>query len=139
VCEGCTVRAECLAYALEDEDAFAWGVWGGTSPRERRAIGRVATAAAEAPERLEGDERACRACQSCRCVVVCCIAPPVLDCARRRTPKQLLSERSADLSAAGKLSAVSMALSSDFTDLSGPGPVCIRTGPSLNYRAFRGS
>jgi WhiB family redox-sensing transcriptional regulator len=35
VCAPCSVRAECLKYAMEDEDAFAWGVWGGTSPRER--------------------------------------------------------------------------------------------------------
>jgi WhiB family transcriptional regulator, redox-sensing transcriptional regulator len=33
VCAGCRVRSECLDYALNDGDARAWGVWGGTTPR----------------------------------------------------------------------------------------------------------
>jgi WhiB family redox-sensing transcriptional regulator len=37
VCRGCEVRAECLAYALRTEQRF--GVWGGTSDRERRLLG----------------------------------------------------------------------------------------------------
>ena len=36
VCAECCVRDECFAYALSDPDAKAWGVWGGTTPRERR-------------------------------------------------------------------------------------------------------
>jgi WhiB family redox-sensing transcriptional regulator len=32
----CPVRAECLAYALEYDERF--GVWGGTSERERRRL-----------------------------------------------------------------------------------------------------
>ena len=36
VCQGCEVRAECLAYALATGQKF--GVWGGTSERERRAL-----------------------------------------------------------------------------------------------------
>lgn len=39
VCEGCPVRAECLAFALEDEGP---GIWGGTSERERQKL-RVGT------------------------------------------------------------------------------------------------
>ena len=34
VCTHCTVRAECLSYALAHDERF--GVWGGLSERERR-------------------------------------------------------------------------------------------------------
>ena len=36
VCMGCPVRTECLAEALDNE--IEWGVWGGMTERERRAI-----------------------------------------------------------------------------------------------------
>ena len=36
VCYGCPVRTECLAAALDDQIAF--GVWGGKTERERRAL-----------------------------------------------------------------------------------------------------
>jgi WhiB family redox-sensing transcriptional regulator len=36
VCAGCRVRGECLDYALANVERF--GVWGGTSERERRTI-----------------------------------------------------------------------------------------------------
>lgn len=36
VCAGCPVRAECLDYALVTNQRY--GVWGGTSERERRAL-----------------------------------------------------------------------------------------------------
>ena len=36
ICAACTVRAECLEYALANNEQF--GIWGGTSNRERRAI-----------------------------------------------------------------------------------------------------
>jgi WhiB family redox-sensing transcriptional regulator len=39
VCAGCEVRAECLDYALETGQKF--GVWGGTSERERRSLRRI--------------------------------------------------------------------------------------------------
>ena len=42
VCRSCEVRAECLAYALEHEDTGRFGIWGGTSERERRALRRAA-------------------------------------------------------------------------------------------------
>ena len=42
VCMACEVRAECLEYALEHEDAGRFGVWGGTSERERRRLKRQA-------------------------------------------------------------------------------------------------
>jgi WhiB family redox-sensing transcriptional regulator len=38
VCRGCDVRAECLEYALENDERF--GIWGGLSERERRRIKR---------------------------------------------------------------------------------------------------
>ena len=36
VCGACPVRAECLAEALDNE--IEWGVWGGLTERERRAL-----------------------------------------------------------------------------------------------------
>jgi hypothetical protein len=38
VCAACEVRAECLQYALDRREPF--GVWGGLSERERRALAR---------------------------------------------------------------------------------------------------
>jgi WhiB family redox-sensing transcriptional regulator len=44
VCMACEVRAECLDYALAHDERF--GVWGGTSERQRRKLkGRVLPAA----------------------------------------------------------------------------------------------
>ena len=40
ICRGCEVRGECLGYALEHDEPF--GIWGGLSERERRALKRVA-------------------------------------------------------------------------------------------------
>ena len=36
VCTGCVVRALCLADALDNR--IEWGVWGGMTERERRAL-----------------------------------------------------------------------------------------------------
>jgi WhiB family redox-sensing transcriptional regulator len=36
VCAGCSVRVECLEYALEQDERF--GIWGGLSERERRRL-----------------------------------------------------------------------------------------------------
>lgn len=36
ICAGCPVRKECLDYALENE--MEYGIWGGTSPTERRRM-----------------------------------------------------------------------------------------------------
>lgn len=36
VCAGCPVRTECLAEALDGR--IEWGVWGGMTERERRAL-----------------------------------------------------------------------------------------------------
>ncbi len=38
VCHGCTVRDECLEYALATGEKF--GIWGGLSERERRRVRR---------------------------------------------------------------------------------------------------
>ncbi|WP_425956331.1 WhiB family transcriptional regulator [Xylanimonas sp. McL0601] len=40
VCAGCEVRAECLEYALANDERF--GIWGGLSERERRKLKRRA-------------------------------------------------------------------------------------------------
>ncbi|GGD12874.1 WhiB family transcriptional regulator [Nocardioides daphniae] len=36
LCNGCSVRTECLAEALDNQ--IEWGVWGGMTERERRAL-----------------------------------------------------------------------------------------------------
>ena len=36
LCDNCPVRRECLAEALDDR--IEWGVWGGMTERERRAL-----------------------------------------------------------------------------------------------------
>jgi WhiB family redox-sensing transcriptional regulator len=36
VCTGCQVRAECLEFALANDERF--GIWGGLSERERRRL-----------------------------------------------------------------------------------------------------
>jgi len=38
VCAACEVRAECLEYALANDERF--GIWGGLSERERRKLKR---------------------------------------------------------------------------------------------------
>ena len=40
VCLSCEVQAECLEYALENDERF--GIWGGLSERERRKVKRQA-------------------------------------------------------------------------------------------------
>lgn len=39
VCKKCTVRAECLDYALDNDEHF--GIWGGMSERDRRKLKRI--------------------------------------------------------------------------------------------------
>jgi WhiB family redox-sensing transcriptional regulator len=36
ICAGCPVKMECLAEALDSK--LEWGVWGGMTERERRAV-----------------------------------------------------------------------------------------------------
>lgn len=40
VCTACTVRVECLEYALSNDERF--GIWGGLSERERRRLKKQA-------------------------------------------------------------------------------------------------
>jgi WhiB family redox-sensing transcriptional regulator len=40
VCQRCDVRAQCLAYALENKEVY--GIWGGLSERERRRLRKQA-------------------------------------------------------------------------------------------------
>ena len=42
-CMACAVRIECLDYALATSQE--WGVWGGMTPTQRRALKRQAVAA----------------------------------------------------------------------------------------------
>ncbi|MFW6597818.1 WhiB family transcriptional regulator [Propionibacteriaceae bacterium Y2011] len=35
-CDGCPVRADCLAEALDNR--IEWGIWGGMTERERRSL-----------------------------------------------------------------------------------------------------
>jgi len=41
VCGDCKVRMECLKYALRNREQF--GIWGGTSERERRKLRKLAS------------------------------------------------------------------------------------------------
>ena len=41
ICATCTVRQECLEYALANDERF--GIWGGLSERERRRVKRLAS------------------------------------------------------------------------------------------------
>ena len=40
ICTGCEVRADCLEFALANDERF--GIWGGLSERERRRLRRQA-------------------------------------------------------------------------------------------------
>jgi len=41
ICALCDVRAQCLDYALDNDERF--GIWGGLSERERRKLKRLAS------------------------------------------------------------------------------------------------
>ncbi|QAY60636.1 WhiB family transcriptional regulator [Microbacterium protaetiae] len=41
ICQTCEVRAQCLEYALQNDERF--GIWGGLSERERRRLKRQAS------------------------------------------------------------------------------------------------
>ncbi|MGH2702370.1 MAG: WhiB family transcriptional regulator [Actinomycetota bacterium] len=41
MCARCPSQAECLEYALDNKEAF--GIWGGTSERERRKLRKAGT------------------------------------------------------------------------------------------------
>ena len=45
ICAECIVQVECLEYALDNRERF--GVWGGTSERERRRLRRSRREAAQ--------------------------------------------------------------------------------------------
>lgn len=42
LCEGCPVRTQCLTFAVESGEEF--GVWGGSTEEDRRALRRGAAA-----------------------------------------------------------------------------------------------
>jgi WhiB family redox-sensing transcriptional regulator len=41
LCQGCEVRAQCLAFALDDPEVE--GTWGGTTVRQRQGLRRAAS------------------------------------------------------------------------------------------------
>lgn len=41
ICQGCPARTDCLRHAIENRETY--GIWGGLSPRERRALAKVAS------------------------------------------------------------------------------------------------
>jgi WhiB family redox-sensing transcriptional regulator len=45
ICAGCPVRGDCLEHALASRE-LAFGIWGGLTAAERRALVRSRTAAA---------------------------------------------------------------------------------------------
>lgn len=49
ICASCPVQRDCLQYALEHNERY--GIWGGTSERERRRLRRARRLAREAAER----------------------------------------------------------------------------------------
>jgi WhiB family transcriptional regulator, redox-sensing transcriptional regulator len=51
VCQACEVREDCLARALDTGER--WGIWGGLSERERRALRRGEEPAVEEPDAAE--------------------------------------------------------------------------------------
>jgi hypothetical protein len=55
VCAECLVRVECLEYALANAEKF--GIWGGTSERERRAMRRERNIALPKPPIRHGTVR----------------------------------------------------------------------------------
>lgn len=59
VCVGCPVRANCLAEALDNR--IEWGVWGGMTERERRALLRQRPDVTDWHEVLLGGQDVARA------------------------------------------------------------------------------
>lgn len=41
ICSQCPVTEECFAFAMQNSDAFQFGVWGGTTAPERRHLART--------------------------------------------------------------------------------------------------
>jgi WhiB family redox-sensing transcriptional regulator len=54
ICSGCEVRAECLEYALAQDERF--GIWGGLSERERRRLRRGGSELLAGAEIVAGSE-----------------------------------------------------------------------------------
>ena len=55
-CQGCPVRFECLAEALDNR--IEWGVWGGMTERERRQLLRQRSDISSWSDVLVGQKRA---------------------------------------------------------------------------------
>jgi WhiB family redox-sensing transcriptional regulator len=55
VCQGCPVRAACLDWALRHDQAY--GIWGGTTEEERRALRLTPVPRQAEPQRLRYPHR----------------------------------------------------------------------------------
>ena len=40
ICEGCPIAFDCLETAMADPELRKWGIWGGTTPEERKTMMR---------------------------------------------------------------------------------------------------
>ena len=40
ICAGCPIAFDCLETAMADSDLRKWGIWGGTTPEERKTMMR---------------------------------------------------------------------------------------------------
>jgi WhiB family redox-sensing transcriptional regulator len=41
ICAGCPIAFDCLETAMADSDLRKWGIWGGTTPEERKTMLRT--------------------------------------------------------------------------------------------------
>jgi WhiB family redox-sensing transcriptional regulator len=85
VCKGCPVRTECLAHALDNRVRF--GVWGGMTERERRALLKRRPDVISWAALLESARRAAQ-------------ASPAADPAARTTPRRASAPRAVERPAA---------------------------------------
>ncbi|MET9725425.1 WhiB family transcriptional regulator [Streptomyces zaomyceticus] len=60
ICTTCSVRTQCLAYALDNR--IEYGIWGGTTERERRRLLRRKPAVTSWRALLESAEQSWTAC-----------------------------------------------------------------------------
>lgn len=54
ICAACPIQLRCLTQAMEQEDSltysYRFGIWGGTTPRQREAMDRVTTQVPPSPD-----------------------------------------------------------------------------------------
>lgn len=60
VCAGCPVQAHCLEFALVNQ--IRWGIWGGTTEKDRRVLQRARREATSGLHAVEDPPRCCEDC-----------------------------------------------------------------------------